>query len=128
MATVRLAYRRFLATARTVGRGRARSETAREFEARLVAELGPVSAGALKELTYLYDDVRYGAGPTDAAANLAAQDRSSTVCAALAELPVGTAAGPLRHLASTTVMPARSGGLARSGAFVSSVAAPVVRR
>ena len=127
MATVRLAYRRFLATARTVGRGRARSETAREFEARLVAELGPVSADALKELTYLYDDVRYGTGRTDAATNLAAQDQSSTVCAALAELPVGTAAGPKGHVAGTAVSPAPRVGCSFGGIRVD-VASPVVRR
>ncbi len=99
MATVRLAYRRFLSTARTVGRGRARSETARELEARLRADLAPAPADALKELTYLYDDVRYGAVRTDAATNLLARNQSTAVCAALAELSVGTAADPKGHLA-----------------------------
>jgi hypothetical protein len=58
--TVRDAYRRMLLAARAAGRGRDLAETTRELEGRLVR--GPVAsqAGALADLTAVYDAVRYG--------------------------------------------------------------------
>jgi hypothetical protein len=91
LASVRQAYRRFLSTARAAGRGRMTSETAHELETRLSAELRPVPADALRELTFLYHDVRYGPAQAGhpAPAHPAAAAQSDTVRAALEEMAAG---------------------------------------
>lgn len=86
LASVRRAYRRFLSTARASGRGRGASETAHELETRLSAELTPDPAGALRELTSLYQGVRYGAAEPGEPAHTAATAQSDTVRAALEEM------------------------------------------
>jgi hypothetical protein len=62
------------------------SETAHELETRLSAELTPVPAGALRELTFVYQDVRYGAAASGEAAQMAAAAQSTPVRAALEEM------------------------------------------
>jgi hypothetical protein len=86
LASVRLAYRRFLSTARATGWGRMSSETARELEARVSVELTPDPADALRALTFLYHDVRYGAAEPAQPARAAAVAQSDTVRAALEEM------------------------------------------
>ena len=73
LASVRQAYRGLLVTARATGRGRMTSETAHELESRLSAELTPAPADALRELTFLYHDVRYGAAHPAESAHVAAR-------------------------------------------------------
>jgi hypothetical protein len=58
--TVRQAYRRVLSAAQEAGRGRKRTETTRELQGRLAADLGPAARDALGGLTDIYDRVRYG--------------------------------------------------------------------
>ncbi len=58
--TVRQAYRRVLSAAQEAGRGRTRTETTREMQGRLAADLDPAAGDALGELTDIYDRVRYG--------------------------------------------------------------------
>jgi hypothetical protein len=86
LASVRRAYRGLLVTARATGRGRMRSETAHELETRLSAELTPAPADALRDLTFLYQDVRYGAADPAESAHVAAAVHSNTVQAALEEM------------------------------------------
>ncbi len=86
LASVRQAYRGLLVTARAIGRGRMTSETAHELESRLSAELTPAPADALRELTFLYHDVRYGAAHPAESAHVAAVVQSNTVQAALEEM------------------------------------------
>jgi hypothetical protein len=83
---VRLAYRRFLSTARATGWGRGSSETAHELEARVSADLTPDPADALSELTFLYQDVRYGAAEPAQPARAAAVAQSEMVRAALEDM------------------------------------------
>ena len=86
LASVRLAYRRFLSTARATGWGRRSSETARELGDRVSADLTPDPADALRALTFLYHDVRYGAAEAAQSAHDAAMAQSDTVRAALEDL------------------------------------------
>ncbi len=58
----------------------------RELEARVSAEVTPDPAGALRELTFLYHDVRYGAAAPGQPAHAAASAQSDTVRAALEEM------------------------------------------
>ncbi len=90
LPAVRDAYRRVLLTARAVGRGRGPAETPRELEVRLSPDLGAGPARALRELTWRYDDVRYGAAEADETAGAAARRGSDTVAMALTALAAGT--------------------------------------
>src|SRR6185437_5072700 len=75
--TVRQAYRRMLVAARRAGRARGASETTRELQARLTAELGTNSS--LGVLTNLYDTVRYGEADLDASAASNATEHADIV-------------------------------------------------
>ncbi len=86
LASVRQAYRGLLFTARATGRGRMTAETAHELETRLSAELTPAPADALRELTFVYHDVRYGTAEPAEPVHMAAVVQSDAVRAALEEM------------------------------------------
>jgi hypothetical protein len=91
--SVRQAYRGVLVAARTSGRPRHTSETARELDIRLSTDLATDTAEALAGLTDIYDAVRYGALQPDAAMNQVATAQAEMVRTALPPLldrPTGT--------------------------------------
>ncbi len=61
--SVRHHYRRVLVTARATGHGREVWETPLEFQERLSPVMGAGTQFALREMTAVYQGVRYGAGP-----------------------------------------------------------------
>ncbi|HLY81522.1 MAG TPA: DUF4129 domain-containing protein, partial [Acidimicrobiales bacterium] len=79
--TVRQSYRRLLVAARRSGAGRSPSETTRELERRLVTSFGFGEAGAvpLRELTDLYDHVRYAEAPAGQQSERLAQSHADAV-------------------------------------------------
>jgi hypothetical protein len=77
--SVRQAYRRVLTAARRSGAGRAPNETPLELEQRLASSLGPDTAVPLRELTELYDHVRYGQVPAGEHEQRLAQSHADAV-------------------------------------------------
>jgi hypothetical protein len=79
--TIRQSYRRVLVAARRSGAGRSPSETTRELELRLVSSFGfgEATAGPLRELTDLYDHVRYAEVPAGQQSERLAQSHADTV-------------------------------------------------
>ncbi len=82
-ADVRAHYRSMLTAARAVGQGRAGSETPLELERRLAAGRAAPVAGSLRQLTELYDTVRYGEQPPGDAELVVAAGSASKVVEAL---------------------------------------------
>jgi hypothetical protein len=95
--TVRQSYRRVLVAARRSGAGRSPSETTRELERRLVTSFGFGEAAAvpLRELTDLYDHVRYAEAPAGHQSERLAQSHADAVIPLLSPaVPPGPPAGP----------------------------------
>lgn len=85
LGTIRLAYRRVLTAAHAGGWPRVASETTRELERRLAAGPAAAQAGALAELTSLYDAVRYGERGSGEPEGTTAVARADAVRGALAD-------------------------------------------
>lgn len=83
--TVRRAYRRMLITARVSGSARAPAETTGELRGRLSDGPAADAAGALAELTALYDAARYGELEIDEPARVNAVDQADAVSSTLRE-------------------------------------------
>jgi hypothetical protein len=95
--TVRDAYRRLLAAAREAGAPRRPPETTHELEDRFVDRLDLDAADRLRELTSLYESVRYGSGAAGDAGDERAQADVEVVIPALraALAPPEPAAEPI---------------------------------
>jgi uncharacterized protein (DUF58 family) len=85
--TIRDAYRRVLTTARASGNPRAVTETTGELRHRLTDGLAAPAAGALAQLTALYDAARYGGLDGDETTRRQATAQADTVNSAIGQQP-----------------------------------------